>query len=194
LTDAQVDENFAAFLKGKDERLRIFGALVKEYGVDIAPLFDAAAPAKPVIDALEKWMADYLPERKNLPPWASIVNAPSDLYAASSRDGSEIVFSLVADYAIALGDAIILRKPKWSWGIDREPENAPDNKDGGMGHYCSIVLKTKARKKWPAAIAHLDMAALGVVYKIRSRSFDMPHTSWWFDGVIAEEDYGPPDV
>jgi hypothetical protein len=194
LTDAQVDENFATFLAKKSERIRIFGALLTAYEVDIAPLLDASAPAKPVIDAVEKWMADYLPERKNLPPFESLVNAPNALFAASSRDGSEIVFSLAADYAIALGDAIILRKPKWFWGVDREPENSPKSVDGGMGHYRSIVLKTKARKNWPAAIADLEMSALGVIYHVRSRSFDMPHTSWWFDGVIAEEDYGPPDV
>jgi hypothetical protein len=193
LTEAQVDEKFSAFMAAKAERLRIFSALLWEFDVDIAPLFDVRAAPGPVIDTIENFLADYLPERNDLPPHASLVNAPNALYEASTRAGNEIVFSITADYAIALGEAIIVHKPKWFWGVDRDPDNSPKNEDGGMGHYRHIVLLTKARKDWPAAVADLEAQTLGVIYQLRSRSFDKPHTSWWLKGVIEEQDYGPPE-
>jgi hypothetical protein len=193
LTEQQVDENLAAFMAGRAERVRIFSALLCEYGVDVAPLFDPRVAPAPVIDEIENFLANYLPERKDLPPHASLVNAPQALYATSSRSGSEIVFSLAADYAIVLGEAIIIHKPKWFWGVDRDPENGPHFPDGGMEHYRHIVLLTKARKDWPARVSDLEAQTLGVIYQLRSRSPVKPHTSWWLNGVIAEEDYGPPE-
>ncbi len=192
ISDQQVDENFAAFMASKTERLLIFSELLKEYGFDIAPLFDERVEPAHTIDAIEIFLENYLPERKDLPPHSSLVNAPNALYEASNRSGPHIAFSIAADYAIALGEAIILHKPKWFWGVDRDPDNGPASKDGGMGHYRHIVLLTKARKDWSAAVADLEAQTLGVIYQLRSRSFDRPHTSWWLKNVIAEEDYGPP--
>jgi hypothetical protein len=192
LTDQQVDENFAAFMAGKAERVRIFSALLGEYGVDVAPLSDPQAAPAPIIDEIENFLANYLPERKDLPPHASLVNAPQALYEASSRSGNEIIFSVAADYAIVLGEAIIVHKPKWFWGVDLDPENGPHFPDGGMEHYRHIVLLTKARKDWPALVSNLEAQTLDVIYQLRSRSPVKPHTYWWLNGVIAEEDYGPP--
>jgi hypothetical protein len=193
LTEQQVDENFAAFMAGRTERVRIFSALLSEYGVDVAQLFDPQVAPAPVIDEIENYLADYLPERKDLPPHASLVNAPHALYEASSRSGNEIVFSVAADYAIVLGEALIVHKPTWFWGLDRDPENGPANEDGGMAHYRHIVLLTKARKDWPARVADLETQTLDVIYQHRSRSPAKPFTSWWLNGMIAEEDYGPLD-
>jgi hypothetical protein len=187
LSDQQVDENFKSFINGKVERLKIFADLLNEFDVALAPLFDIDTKPGPVIAAVEHWMEDYLPERANLPPWASMVNSPYYLYEGSSRSGSEIVFSLAADYAIAVGEAIILRKPKWFWGVDRDPDNSPDSEDGGMRHYRRIVLMTAAKPDWPAAVADLDAAMLQVIYELRSRGPKIPHTAWWIDNVLAEE-------
>jgi hypothetical protein len=38
----------------------------------------------------------------------------------------------------------------------------------------------------------LEAQTLDVIYQLRSRSPVKPHTYWWLNGVIAEEDYGPP--
>jgi hypothetical protein len=147
----------------------------------------------PVIDAIEAWLADHLPERKDLPPHDSIVNAPDERMWASDRAGADIVFSLAADYAIALGECLRLRRQEWFWDIDREPLSNPKHKDGGRYTWRRIVLKTERQKGCgDTPIADLEGTALAAFYKLRSRSADRPTTSWWMKGAIETPLRIPP--
>jgi hypothetical protein len=190
LSEEQVDANLAAFLTRKAERFAHFASLLKEFGVDIAPLLDPTEDPVPVIDAIEQWMLDYLPERKDLPPHDSIVNAPYERMWASDRAGPDIVFTLAADYAVALGETLAVRRPKLSWGVDRTALSNPKHKGGGRYTWRRIVILAERQKGWSdTPMFAAEDTALHAIYWLRSRSADKPQTSWrirnWLDSPMS---------
>jgi hypothetical protein len=179
LTDEQIDANLAAFLANRDERLRHFSGLLGEFGIGLAGILTADADPAPGIDAIERWMLDYLPARSELPPHDSIVNAPYRSMWASDRAGADIVFSLAADYAILLGESIRIRKPHLFWGIDRTPLSNPARKDGGRHTWRRLVLMAeRPKRQLDTPMYNAEDTALHAIYWIRSRSADLPFTSW----------------
>jgi hypothetical protein len=46
-----------------------------------------------------------------------------DLWLWSTRDGPEIVYSMLTDIAIVLAEMVLLRRPDYHWALDLDPEN-----------------------------------------------------------------------
>jgi hypothetical protein len=71
---------------------------------------------------------------------------------------------------VTLGETLRVRKPLWSWGIDRDKFSDPNSKKGGMMSWRRIVLQTAKAKGFPAQQLIMDDIALQTIYQFRSRS------------------------
>ena len=124
LTEAQAQTNLAHFERMLPQRLEHLAELLRDQaGIDVAAAL--AAPreqAAALTDALHRWAAAEWPAlhaelpQRNLRSWL-----------ASRRDGDDIVFSMLLDVAILLGELIRRANPDWRWGLDLDPVNLADD-------------------------------------------------------------------
>ena len=123
LTDLQAQANWAHFQQVLPQRLQQASVLLREEAqIDIsAALADPRQEAAPLADALQHWATTAWPA---LPPRPR----PGLMHwLQSPRSGDDIVFSLLLDLAIVLGEAVRKGNPDWHWGLDLDPKNIADD-------------------------------------------------------------------
>lgn len=125
LARAQADENLAHLLAHLDQRLAALSTLLHDFGIDPAPALAGADPG-PLLDALHgwaqaEWRATHDAELAVLGRWLG-----------SPRSGREIVFSLLLDVALLLGELVRRRDPRWEWALDLDPANRRDGMPSAM--------------------------------------------------------------
>jgi hypothetical protein len=130
LSPDQAAENLACFEQVLPQRLQQVSALLLEVaGIDTrAALADPSTHAAALADELQRWaLAQWpaLPAEGGLARWLH-----------SRRSGEHIVFSMLLDLAILLGELIRRGNPDWHWGLDLDPGNLAD----GMPSARRIVL------------------------------------------------------
>lgn len=160
LSDPQVDENHAWFLRTRDERLAGLLGLLLDAGVDAAPLLDAAADPAPAIAALRSWLDSSLPARTQLPGGKG-PNAPERDYLAHAHRGPRIFYAFVADLAALYGEAIVRRRPDFSWGVDRFRDSV------GMAHHRRTAVLRPPTGGWGSTVLDLELDTLARLYAMR---------------------------
>lgn len=127
LTEAQARANLDYFLRVKPERLASFCAWLLEHGgPDATPALNAPREALlpkalTLTDELQVWAKRV---------WPGLLDqrlAPRQVWERSHRRDGEIVFSLVFDVAILLGELICRGNPDWRWDVDLDEENLNDD-------------------------------------------------------------------
>ena len=119
LTLAEAEENLAYLLDHKEERLAIVRALLTRFDLDAAAEL-AADDLRPVLDGLWRW---------SCAEWPAVYDpafVPIDVWLNSSREGPEIIFSMLMDVAILLGELVLVRRSDYRWALDLDPQNAAD--------------------------------------------------------------------
>jgi hypothetical protein len=123
LTEAQARANLAFFEQHRPQRLGQVAALLQAAaGINCAPaLSDPARHGPALADALHRWAGSdwpalQPPQRGGLAAWLS----------SSRRDG-DIVFSMLFDVGVLLGEVIQRGQPAWHWGLDLDPQNLADD-------------------------------------------------------------------
>jgi hypothetical protein len=102
LSAAQAQANFDHVMRVKDARLDALDALLQlETGVAVRPLVDAQPP---------RWGSLATADRKR-----------RSVDAGGPRSGPDIVYTLVQDLALALGECVVRSNPDWRWAVDLEP-------------------------------------------------------------------------
>jgi hypothetical protein len=74
--------------------------------------------------------------------------AATSSWIASSRRGPDIVFSMLMDLAILLGELVVTRRPEYRWSLDLDPDNDRD----GMVSFLRPVVQIPAGGPFPAPI------------------------------------------
>jgi hypothetical protein len=124
LSVEQAQANLAHFERVLPQRLDHLGGLLRELaGVDVAPAL--AAPreqAGPLADTLHTWAAAQWPALHAKRPAAGL-----QVWLASPRSGGDIVFSLLLDVAMLLGELVRRANPDWRWALDLDPVNLRDD-------------------------------------------------------------------
>lgn len=122
LSDDQARGNLANWLQQREQRLATITRLLHDdAGLDTAPAL--AAPrqhAAALCRALQQWATQAWPA---LPPH------PRPAYSHwlhSRRDGDGLVYSMLADLALLLGELVCRGNPVWRWGVDLDPQNVAD--------------------------------------------------------------------
>lgn len=114
LSLAQARENLAYFESVKDHRLACIAALLRSAAnIDPEPaLHSPREHGAALTDALDRWAAAQWP---TLPaPQLPRLSA----WLESSRRGPDIVYSMLLDLAILLGEVVRTGNADWSWGLD----------------------------------------------------------------------------
>ena len=119
LSNAQALENLAYLHNNKAQRLNAFQSLLILHDINIKPILQGDH-YDPIVESLYRWAQQE---------WAQA--APSSVATRSAwrntnRQDEQIIYSLVMDCAIALGELIILHRPDFSWAVDLDPQNVKD--------------------------------------------------------------------
>lgn len=152
LTLPQAETNLAYLLDHKAERLGIVGDLLARFDLDLGAGLVAPNP-KPFLDAVWRWTAQEWPSIYD-PALATIGD-----WLNSPREGAHIVFSLVMDVAIALGEMVLVRRPDYGWALDLDPENRGDTEDDSMLTWQRPVVMRPADEIVPAILLDSESAA-----------------------------------
>lgn len=151
LTLVQAEANMDYLLAHKAERLRIVGQLLAQFGIDLGAGLAAPDP-KPFLDAIWRWTAAEWPLVYD-PALASL-----DAWLSSRRDGPEIVFSLIADTGIALGEIVLMHRPDYAWALDLDPDNKAETRDDTMASWQRPVLLRPADTIVPVMMLDVEDA------------------------------------
>jgi hypothetical protein len=141
LTPAQAQQNLDHLLAEREHRLQTLGALLAHWGIDIAPAL-AGADAKPLLAALHRWTCDEWPALHDP------ALARRDRWLRSTRSGAEIVYSLLMDFALLLGELIVRRRPSYRWAIDTDEVSGRD----AIASYLRPVLQAPQQDDMPAPV------------------------------------------
>lgn len=124
LTEVQAQANLAYFERVLPQRLEGLAELLRELaGLDVAAAL--AAPqeqAAALTEALHLWAAAQWPPLHAEHPERGLRS-----WLASRRSGDDIVFSMLLDVAILLGELVRRANPEWRWGLDLDAANLRDD-------------------------------------------------------------------
>jgi hypothetical protein len=140
-TPEQARENLAYLLEHREQRLQVLGGLLAAEGVTIGPALEGGDP-KPLLAELHRWANERWPALHD-PKIAS-----DAVWLGSTRGGSEIVYSMLMDVAILLGELIVRRHTGYRWELDLDEVNGRD----GMRSYMRPVVLLPAHGAMPSAV------------------------------------------
>jgi len=132
LTQAQARENLAHFLASREQRLALVGDLLRaDAGLDVgAALAAPVAQAPNFTAALHAWALERWPPLRD----PRLVRHAA--WLASTRQGDEIVFSMLLDVATVLGEMVVRNAPDWRWDVNLDSTDLND----GMASARRVVL------------------------------------------------------
>ena len=116
MTAAQAKENFAYLMANKESRVDALANLLNGFNTDLKSLM-AEDSADSLVKALYTWSGEHWPQYFD----SSLHN--NNHWIESARTDDNLIYSVITDTAIALGEAIIQRRPTYSWGIDNDKSN-----------------------------------------------------------------------
>jgi hypothetical protein len=123
LGEAQARANLAYFEQVLPHRLHTLAGLLREQaGIEVDAALAAPGSLAPALtDALHRWAREHWP--------ALLAGRPPalDRWLLSPRSGDDIVFSMLMDVAILLGELVRRGNPDWHWGLDLDPANLADD-------------------------------------------------------------------
>jgi len=139
LPPADAEANLRYLLANRESRLQILSNVLAQPRIDLASGMAASDP-KPFLDELHEWT------RKTFPEIFDRSVATLDVWRATSRTGREIVYSLLMDIAIALGECVIRHQKEYQWALDVDADNEE------MDSYKRPVVLIPRGDPYPASI------------------------------------------
>ncbi|WP_271007462.1 hypothetical protein [Paucibacter sp. B51] len=171
LSLAQAQENLEYLRTQRPTRLGIVGDFLHtEAGVDVAVALAGAEPAA-LLDGLHRWSLRVFPALQKAAPQL----ARDEVWLASDRRGPEIVYSLLMDLALLLGELILIRRPAFQWALDLDEGNLLDGMDSVRRPVLQFLPTSTAAGDASMPPVQLDVEAL-VVHRYREP--DSPSLQW----------------
>lgn len=124
LTVVQAEANLAYFERVLPQRLHCIAALLRdEADIDVdAALAFPSERAGPLTDSLHRWASAQWPALHAAHPGRTLRS-----WLASPRAGHDIVFSMLLDVAVLLGEVVRRGNAEWRWGLDLDAGNLRDD-------------------------------------------------------------------
>lgn len=123
----------------------MLGDLLAAEDIEAKPALDGG-DWRPLVDALHRWANARWPALHD----PNI--ATEAAWLRSTRCDGEIVYSMLMDVALLLGELIVRRHPAYRWDLDLDEVNGR----GGMRSYLRPVLQLPAYGAMPSAVV-LDL-------------------------------------
>lgn len=159
--------NLADLLLKREARLVAIVALLREAaGIDFAPALIGADPA-PALAALHRWINVEMPALHRR--WRPL--ATRARWLASRRGDDEIVYALLGDLALLLGELIIRGRTSFAWALDLDEVNGRD----GMATWRRPVL---IARRADGGQVELDVEAIVVQRFLAPSSADSLLDGW----------------
>lgn len=128
-TLAQAQQNLESLLMQRERRLQLLDQLLATQHIDIQPAL-LGGEYHALLRALHHWAEAQWPA---LYDRRSIARARA---FSSDRRGPDIVYSMLMDVALLLGELVVRRRPSFRWALDLDEQNGRD----GMATYRRPVL------------------------------------------------------
>jgi hypothetical protein len=158
LTLEQADANLQYLLTDSEVRVNDLARFLGGVGVDFTGAL-RGGDVGPPLEALHAWL------KRELPKLYDPAIAKRSVWLASTREGPEIVYSLLMDIALLLGALVIARKPEYRWALDLDPDNVADE----METVKRPVVQIPKAEPFPAPII-LDVEAVVFGQYLTARS------------------------
>jgi hypothetical protein len=165
-TLAQAEANLQYLLQHRTERLEVLSALLTGFGIQTTPALTGDDPGA-FVDSLHRWA------NAEWPALHEPRLATRERWLRSSRRGTEIVYSLLMDVAILLGELIVRRRPTIAWALDLDETNGRD----GMTSFRRPVLVT--RRQGDGMQVEIDVEEIVVTRYLQPRSPGLTHLNGW---------------
>lgn len=130
LTGAQADANFEYFAAHKDLRINALSSLLTGFDIDIHAGLSSASPDT-LVTQLYQWSGEHWPQ------YFDKGIHSNKHWIASTRQDANLIYSLITDTAIVIGELIIKQRPTYSWNLDRDADNKL------MASYNRVVLTAR---------------------------------------------------
>jgi hypothetical protein len=134
-TREMAEANLKYLLDHREQRISHITGLLATFGVDVSGAAKGG-DHRMFLDQLYEWIKKE---------WPGIYNRRLDdaeVWHASSKAGTEIVFSMLMDLGILLGQIILDRRPEYAWQLDLDQRSRRDD----MGSFNSPVIQ---HQHWP---------------------------------------------
>lgn len=181
LSESQAQQNWVYFQASLPERLQVVRQWLLAHGGPDPQALHGAAYAK----ALNIWAKQHW---ARLPPAAGL--PAHQHWPAVARHGPHIVYSLLGDLALTLGEAVRQANGHWRWGLNLDATDLAD----GMHSARRVVLLADLRHPTPEANeAVIDLEAMVVHDYEFPNSPNFIHLEVWARTVadaISGRDYG----
>lgn len=150
LSVGQCEQNLQYLLDMRDQRLEIAGELLAHFGIDLYAGLQAEDP-RDLLDSLDRWARAHWPTAYR----QSLSGTPLT-WLNLPKTGRNIVFAMLMDLAIVMGEIVTAKRPDYAWRLDL----APDNRE--MLTYRRVVLaKAPHDPRWTATPLDFEYVLLG---------------------------------
>lgn len=167
LTLAQAEDNLEHLRLHRAQRLVLLGAWLDSEGIDIRPGLSGGDPTG-LLDALHGWA------HVCWPAWHDPAIAQREVWLRSRRTGPEIVYSLLFDVALLMGELISQRHGGYRWALALDEGTGGDDRRGCR----RPVLLWPAQGMLPSPV-QLDLEGIVVSrYLRRQRASDRFSNAW----------------
>ena len=127
LTDDQAKENFDYLLQNKQFRIEALANLLTKFDIDLQAGLSAESPDQLLIE-LHNWSGEYwhqLPKSKAMAN-LSMQRDKDSHWFNSDCSGDDLIYSVITDTGIALGEQLIRQMPSAYWSLVLDKEDVAD--------------------------------------------------------------------
>lgn len=185
LTREMAEANLKYLLDHREQRISHITGLLGTFGVDVSGAAKGG-DHRMFLDQLYEWIKKE---------WPGIYDRRLDdheVWYASSRSGKEIVFSMLMDLGILLGQIILDRRPEYAWQVDLSEVNRRDD----MYSFNRSVIQHQHWPEFPEPpmsdpehmmveqYFHVDSPSFGIINDLSRyvlQFIDGAHERYWLD-------------
>lgn len=116
LTDVQADANFDYFLANKASRIGALADLLTGFDIDVHAGMNDTSPDA-LVTQLYQWSGEHWPQY-----FDKAIHSNTH-WIASNKLNANLIYSVITDTAIVIGELIITHRSNYAWSLDRVDDN-----------------------------------------------------------------------
>jgi len=171
LTEEQAWQNLHYLLENRKQRIVHLKSLLAHWHIHLDKIVKQG-DYQTLVEELYQWGGEY---------WKAVYKpklATNEAWKSTTRRGDQVVYSMLMDVAILLGEIVVNRRPSYHWTIDVDPDNVNDE----MPTVKRPVLQVARNDVIPSPIT-LDVEALVVDRYLKPDSTILRLRNIWLESI-----------